>query len=65
MGIAISTLNDWATLRQDNNGNEIHISIDKMIEKLDGYKPKLNEYPKLEKLKKIIEKILVYDVKSS
>lgn len=58
LGLSHSVIHDWKTGRQNNNGNEIHISIDKIIEKLDGYKPKLDEYPKLEKLKKIIEQIL-------
>jgi len=63
LGIPRSTLNDWVTLRQCNNGNEIHISIDTMIKKLDGYKPKKEEYAKLEKLKEVIEKLLACDIK--
>lgn len=57
-GIPHSTIHDWATGRQNNKGIETHISIDQMIRKLEGYKPKLNEFPKLEKLYKIIENIL-------
>jgi len=61
IGISHSTIHDWKTGRQDNTGNNIHISIDKIIEKFDGYTPRLEEFPKLQKLKKIIEGLLVND----
>ena len=57
-GIPHSTIHDWASGRQTNTGVATHVSIDMMLRKLDGYKPKLSEFSKLEKLKKIIENIL-------
>ena len=63
LGIPRSTLQDWSSGRQNNNGNEIHISIDTMIKKLDGYKPKLTEFPKLEKLRSIINDIMALKYK--
>lgn len=57
-GISHSTIHDWISRRQDNTKENIHISIDQMIRKLEYYKPKLEEFPKLEKLNRIIEKIL-------
>lgn len=65
LGIPHSTLTDWKTLRQDNTGTGTHVSLDMMIRKLRGYKPKLNEFPKIEKLKKILEAILELDYSNS
>ena len=58
LGRPHSTIHDWITGRQCGAGPLAHISIDKMIMKLEGYKPRLAEFTKLEKLKKIIEGIL-------
>ena len=61
-GINHSTLQDWVSGRQTrqnaNEGTGTHVTIDMMIRKLDGYKPRLEEFGKLEKLKLIIERIL-------
>lgn len=56
-GIPHSTLLDWVTGRQEKSG--IHISVDRLINYFKDYKPKLSEYPKLERLKIIIEEILM------
>ena len=61
-GINHSTLQDWVSGRQTrqnaNAGAGTHVSIDMMLLKLDGYKPRLAEFEKLKQLRMMIDKIL-------
>lgn len=40
IGIPHSTIHDWKTLRQDNTGMNIHLSLPNIARKLKVYKPK-------------------------
>jgi len=42
-GIPKSTLHDWKTLRQNNAGEHVHISLYTIKKKLEGYTPKDNQ----------------------
>ena len=43
LGISRSTLNDWKTLRQSNKGADVHVSLNSIIRKLEGFTPKTKE----------------------
>ena len=59
LGIPRSTLHDWKSLRQDNTGELIHISLLSIKRKLSSFKPTNSEdIMNLIDIKKIIESIL-------
>ena len=59
LGIPHSTLHDWVSLRQDNKGNNIHVSLPAIIRKLDGFEPSsLEEWGYITRIQKIVNKIL-------
>lgn len=59
LGIPHSTIHDWVSDRQSNVPGKFHISIDKMIEHFEIYKPRLDEYRKIEHLIKILERLTI------
>jgi len=59
LGIPRSTLHDWKSLRQDNTGENIHVSLAMIKRKLSSFKPTNSEdIVYLIDIKKIIESIL-------
>jgi transposase-like protein len=50
-----STLHDWLSLRQDNTGENIHISFSAVVRKLKSINPKtFNDWGRLEQIKELI-----------
>lgn len=59
LGIPKSTIHDWATLRQDNTGEHIHISLSLILRKIKNLKPiEITDWGRLEQIKKEIERLL-------
>ena len=54
-----STIHDWISGRQDNTPGNLHISIDRVIEHFKRFKPEQQDFPKLNKLKEVIEQLLM------
>ena len=59
LGIPHSTLHDWKTLRQDNTGNNIHISLSSVYRKLKEFTPKdITDWGRLEQIRDLINDLL-------
>lgn len=59
LNISHSVIHDWKTLRQNNIGANIHISLDAMIRKMKEWRPETREEKrKLRELFEIIKGIL-------
>jgi len=49
IGVPHSTIHDWKTLRQDNTGGNIHISLNTFYRKIVDIKPEdINDWGRLE-----------------
>jgi len=59
IGISHSTIHDWKTLRQNNTGQNMHLSLTHIIKKLKEFTPVTNfDYTKLNSIKDIVEQKL-------
>jgi len=59
LGIPHSTIHDWASLRQDNTGANVHISLGTIVQKLKHFEPKEQlDFILLKEIKTIAEKKL-------
>lgn len=59
LGIPHSTLNDWATLRQDNKAGKIHASLSHLFIKIKDIKPEdVKDWGRLEMIKEKCESLL-------
>jgi transposase len=59
IGIPHSTIHDWKTLRQDNTGENIHISLCSIYRKLSNLKvEEITDWGRLEQIKNVIENLL-------
>jgi len=59
LGIPHSTIHDWKTLRQNNNGKDIHISFHAFLRKIEKTDPKeIKDWGRLEQIKERIEYLL-------
>lgn len=54
-----STIHDWKTLRQDNTGKNIHISLLEILRKLNACDPNdIEDWGRLEQIKEVIDRLL-------
>ena len=59
LGVPHSTLHDWASLRQDNTEENIHVSLSTIFRKLEKFAPKSNnDLDLLRRIKLVIDNIL-------
>lgn len=59
LGIGRSTIHDWKTLRQDNTGKNIHVSLALIHRKLKNMKPgEITDWGRIEMIREICEKLL-------
>ena len=54
-----STIHDWKTLRQDNTGVNMHVSLDVMFRKLKRMTPRdVRDWGRLEQIKEVVDNLL-------
>jgi len=59
IGIPYSTVHDWASLRQDNKGANVHVSFTGVITKLKTIDTKtFTDWGRIEQIKTLCEEIL-------
>lgn len=59
LGIPHSTIHDWKSLRQNNVGNDVHISFNNFYRKIESMKPEeVKDWGRLEMIKEKIEDLL-------
>lgn len=59
LGIPKSTLHDWKTLRQNNTGSNIHLSIATIVRKLENIQPEqIHDWGRIEQIKELAENLL-------
>jgi len=59
IGIPHSTIHDWKTLRQDNTGENAHISLGFVYRKLSSLDPKhITDWGRIEQIKDVCENLL-------
>jgi len=59
LGINQSTINDWKTLRQDNKGVNIHVSLSLIWRKIEALQPeKITDWGRIEMIKDKCEELL-------
>jgi len=58
LGMNYSTLHDWVSLRQNNNGDHIHISFITFIRKIKSLDPKtFNDWGRIKQLEDAINEL--------
>jgi hypothetical protein len=61
IGVSHSTIHDWKSLRQDNTGENIHVSLTNMVLKLKALTPeKITDWGRIEQINEITNKLLHY-----
>lgn len=59
LGIPKSTIHDWKTLRQDNTGAGIHLSLSNVYRKLCNMTPQdITDWGRLEQIRDVCEQLL-------
>ena len=59
LGIPYATLHDWKTLRQNNTGKNIHVSLALIHRKLQNMKPKdITDWGRIEMIKECCDELL-------
>jgi len=59
LGISHSTIHDWKTLRQDNVGSNIHVSLAVIYRKLKGLNAKeIVDWGRIELIKEVVDRLL-------
>jgi transposase len=64
LNIPRTTIHDWKTLRQNNTGKDIHISLSGIHRKLSSLKAEeITDWGRIEQIWEIINKLLLYNKK--
>jgi len=59
IGIPHSTIHDWKTLRQDNTGRNMHLSLSFIVRKLENLDPnEITDWGRIEQIKEIVNNLL-------
>ena len=59
IGVPHSTIHDWKTLRQDNTGKNIHISLAAIYRKISDLEPKdIDDWGRLAQIKTAVDRLL-------